>query len=268
MNREAITNKVSETVQKVIVDGTAIIPFVKPDVQDVVSNVNSLSNNLLSLKSPKDFFDERLLVETLDRAAKDYTRNAQIVAGASGGATGTIGIAGIIVDVPILIAATVGMVRRQALVYGFTEIEENEGDRIPLLLAVGAAIGADIAISQVSKTLAIEGGVRAAVITIERYLAGKISEELAAKIVLRWIPRAIPIISAFTGAALDAWFLNMAGKKSADYFRERHLLIRKQVAAIGNKKDEAQLKQIIEETNPTNIITKSISDNENTTLGS
>ena len=62
-----------------------------------------------------------------------------MVAVTSGLGTGFFGMPGLAVDLPVLVANTVGLVRRHALVYGFTTIEDSTSDPKPLLFALGAS---------------------------------------------------------------------------------------------------------------------------------
>ncbi len=225
--RDELARDISSAVETIIVKGTNIMPFVRPDVNEVVKKVNNLSNDTLHLQKPADFFGPRVLVGTLDQAAKDYVRNAQMVATGSGGATGSLGLPGLAIDLPILVASTVGMVRRHALVYGFTDIEEAGGDRVPLLFAFAAALGAENAISRVSARI----GAGIAGDTMERLLARVVSEEMATRIATRWLARVVPVVSSVTGAALDYLFLAEAGRRSMKHYRDRHMLVRQQMVA-------------------------------------
>ena len=225
--RELLLRAASDAIETIVVKGTNLVPFVRPDPQDVVRKVNTLSNGQFNLEQPSQFFDPRLLVDVLDEVASDYTRSTQLIVTGSGGASGSLGLPGLALDVPVLVSAAVGLVRRHALAYGFTDIEEAKGDSAPLLVAFGAALGAEGAIARV--TTRIAAGATGE--TMERLLARVVSEELAAKLVASWIPRAVPVISSVTSAALDYLFLREVGRRSARYFRRRHLLVRRQLAA-------------------------------------
>lgn len=233
MKREELAQQISHAVETVIVKGSDMVPFVRPDVADVVRKVNGLSNGTLALQTPADFFDSRLLITTLDEAARDYLRSAQLVATGSGGATGTLGLPGLALDLPVLVASTVGMVRRHALVYGFSDIEEAKGDRVPLLLAFATALGAESAIDRLATRL----GASLAGPSIERLLARVVSEEMATRIATRWLARAVPLVSSATGAALDYLFLREVGRRSMRHYRERNLQVRRQMMAARDSVD-------------------------------
>jgi len=224
MNRNVIGDEIAGAVETVIVRGTNLIPFVRPDRAEIFKRVNDLSGDTLLLRQPADLFDERLSIGTLDQVAKDHIRNAQVIATTSGGATGLIGLPGLALDLPILVACTVGMVRRHALTYGFTEIEDADGDRLPLLLAFGAAMGADAAIDRI----AVRVGTSLTSRTTQRLLARAVSEEMAATLTTRWLTRAVPLISSAASAALNWMFLREAGKRSMTHYRSRNLLVRQQ----------------------------------------
>lgn len=216
-------------LETVVVKGTDRLPFVKPDVNDIVARVDTLSRHTLKLNVPVDFFDSRLQMDVLDWVAKEHTRKAQLVAMGSGASSGTIGLPGLAIDAPILVATTVGLVRRHALIYGFTEIEDQRGEAMPLLMALGASVGAEFAIDRLTPRFAEKIGVDVGTALVERFLMKRISEQLAAKIIVSWLPRAVPIIGAATSAALNYGFLSVIGRQSSRHYREQHTLVRRQL---------------------------------------
>ncbi len=133
---------------------------------------------------------------------------------------------GLAVDLPVLVANTVGLVRRHALTYGFTTIEDSTSDPTPLLLALGASVGADMVIDRVGITVGEKVGLDLGTKVVEKYLVTRISEQFAARIITSWLPRLVPIIGTATIAALDTAFLTLAGRESTRYFRKRHLEVR------------------------------------------
>ncbi len=242
MLRKRLADQIYGALENVIVKGTGRLPFVTPDADEIVARVNTLTHQRLSLRVPGDFFDPRIPVEALDWAANEYTRRAQLVAVTSGAGTSTIGLMGVAVDVPILVATTVGLVRRHALVYGFTELEDSRGDAVPLLMALGAAFGAEITIGQLTPRFARWAGVDVGTRLIERYLLTRISERVANELIVHWLPRAVPVIGAAAAAALDYAFLRVAGRRSQKHYRAQHLLVRGQLAG----RDEDALNQLLQ----------------------
>jgi hypothetical protein len=59
MNREELGQQIAGAVETVIVRGSDLVPFVKPDRVEIVKRVNELSGHALHLQTPADFFDER-----------------------------------------------------------------------------------------------------------------------------------------------------------------------------------------------------------------
>jgi uncharacterized protein (DUF697 family) len=230
LSRRKLIDQLYHTLELAVVKGTGVVPFVKPDVDDIVAQVNTLSGRTLDLRKPADFFDERLSVDVLDRVADDHTRKAQLLAATAGAGTGSLGLPGIALDVPILVTATVGLVRRHALTYGFTEIEDSQGDAVPLLLALGASVGAEFTIDQIAPRFAQKVGVDVGGKLVERFLLKRISEELAAKIMTSWLPRAVPVLGAATAAALDYAFLRATGWRSSRHYHAQHVSVRGQLA--------------------------------------
>jgi hypothetical protein len=228
--REQLSNNVAEVLEALIVKGTGMFPGVKPNAAEIVDRVNTLTYYQLRMREPIDFFDTRVNVEVLDKAAKEQTRRAQVVAATSAVGTGFFGVPGFAVDLPVLVANTVGLVRRHALTYGFTTIESSTSDPTPLLLALGASVGADMVIDRVGITVGEKLGLDLGTKVVEKYLVSRISEEFAARIITSWLPRFVPIIGVATIAALDTAFLTLTGRQSTRYFRKRHLEVRQLIA--------------------------------------
>jgi hypothetical protein len=229
--REQISNNVAEILETLIVKGTGLFPGVKPNAVEIVERVNTLTYYQLRLQEPIDFFDPRVDVKVLDKVAKEQTRRSQVVAVTAGAGTALFGIPGLAVDLPVLVANTVGLVRRHALTYGFTTVEDSTNDPTPLLLALGASVGADMVIDRVGIKVGEKIGLELGSKIVERYLVKRVSEQFAARLLTSWLPRLVPIIGTVTIAALDTAFLTLAGRESSRYFRQRHLDVRKYVAA-------------------------------------
>ncbi len=236
--REQLSNNVAEILETLIVKGTGVFPGVKPNTAEIVERVNTLTYYRLRLQAPIDFFDPRVDVRVLDKVAKDQTRKAQVVAVTSAVGTGFFGVPGFAVDLPVLVANTVGLVRRHALTYGFTTIENSTSDPTPLLLALGASVGADMVIDRVGIAVGEKVGLDLGTKVVEKYLVSRISEEFAARILTSWLPRFVPVIGVATIAALDTAFLTLTGRQSTRYFRKRHLEVRQFIASA--QADRAQ----------------------------
>ena len=240
--REQLANNVAEILETLIVKGTGIFPGVKPAPVEIVERVNALTYYQLRLREPLDFFDPRVDVKVLDKVAKEQTRRSQVVAVTAGIGTGFFGLPGLAVDLPVLVANTVGLVRRHALTYGFATIEDSTNDPTPLLLALGASVGADMVIDRVGLKVGETVGLELGTKIVEKYLVTRVSEQFAARIVTSWLPRLVPVIGTATVAALDTAFLTLAGRESTRYFRKRHLEVRHFIAAT--QVDRVQWKAI------------------------
>jgi uncharacterized protein (DUF697 family) len=236
--REQLSNNIAELLETFIVKGTGMFPGVKPSAAEIVERVNTLTYYQLRLKEPIDFFDPRVDAKVLDKMAKEQTRRSQVVAVTAGISTGFFGLPGLAVDLPVLVANTVGLVRRHALAYGFTTIEDSTNDPTPLLLALGASVGADMVIDRVGVKVGEKVGLDLGTKIVEKYLVSRISEQFAARIVTSWLPRLVPVIGTATIAALDTAFLTLVGRESTRYFHKRHLEVRQIIAAT--KVDRSQ----------------------------
>jgi hypothetical protein len=241
-NREQLSSGISDIIETLIVKGTGVFPGVKPNPVEIVDHVNVLTRYQPHLHEPVDFFDARLPLAVLDKVAKDQTRKSQYVAVASGLGTGFFGMPGLAIDLPVLVANTVGLVRRHALAYGFTTIEDSTSDPKPLLFALGASIGADMVIDRVGTTIGEKVGLDLSTKLVEKYLVKRVSEQFAARLMTSWLPRLVPIIGTATIAALDTAFLTLAGRESARYFRQRHVVVRQYLATTNI--EHAQWKSI------------------------
>jgi hypothetical protein len=229
--REQLSNNVADILETLIVKGTGMFPGVKPNAAEIVDRVNALTYYQLRMRESADFFDPRVDVRVLDKVAKEQTRRAQVVAATSAVGTGFLGIPGLAVDLPVLVANAVGLVRRHALTYGFTTIENSTSDPTPLLLALGASVGADVVIDRVGVAVGEKVGLGLGTRVVEKYLVSRVSEEFAARIVTSWLPRFVPVIGIATIAVLDTAFLTVTGRQSMRYFRKRHLEVRQFIAA-------------------------------------
>jgi hypothetical protein len=229
--REQISNNVAEILETLIVKGTGVFPGVKPHAAEIVDRVNTLTYYQLRLREPIDFFDPQVDVKVLEKVAKEQTRRSQVVAATAAVSTGFFGLPGLAIDLPVLVANTVGLVRRHALTHGFTTIEDSTNDPTPLLLALGASVGADMVIDRVGIKVGEKVGLELGTKVVEKYLVTRVSEQFAARIVTSWLPRMVPIIGIATITALDTAFLTLAGRESTRYFRQRHLAVRKYIAA-------------------------------------
>jgi hypothetical protein len=228
--REQVSKNVADVLETLIVKGTGVFPGVKPNSAEIVDRVNTLTYYQLRMREPIDFFDPRVDVEILTKVAKEQTRRSQMVAVTAGVSTGFFGLPGLAVDLPVLVANTVGLVRRHALTYGFTTIEDTTNDPTPLLLALGASVGADMVIDRVGIKVGEKVGLDLGTKIVEKYLVKRISEQFAARILTSWLPRLVPIIGTATIAALDTAFLTLAGRESNRYFRQRHMDVRQYLA--------------------------------------
>jgi uncharacterized protein (DUF697 family) len=228
--REQLSNNAANIIETLLVKGTGAFPGVKPPVPEIVDRVNALTYYRWQLQAPHDFFDPRLPIEALDQAAREFTRKSQIVAVTAGVSTGMLGMPGLAIDLPVLVANTVGLVRRHAVTYGFMTIEDSTDDPVPLLLALGASVGADMIIDRVGTKFGEKVGLEVGTKLVEKYLVKRVSEQFAARIVSSWLPRLVPIIGTATIATLDTLFLTAAGRQSMQYFRTRHLQLRQYIA--------------------------------------
>src|SRR6266850_4595481 len=161
-----------------------------------------------------------LQVEQLDAVAESIIRSGMKLAAVEGAGFGLGGIITIVPDLGILSAITMRTIQKLSLVYGF---EMNTDDEIAeLWIAAASAAGVDV-----SRELLEKGVVNRFVPKVIQRIAVQASGEVVEK----WSGRLIPIASSLIGAGLNYFFVRAWGERARTHFRERHLLVRRKLAA-------------------------------------
>lgn len=184
-------------------------------------------------------------LEDCDRVAASVGRRGAALAGGSGALFGVIGAAGLVADVPGLLVQAFRVIHRTGLCYG-EDCAEEELKRLPVaIFALASANTLDekqaalAAIEQdaIASNAAIRDGLERAA---ERELAkeatvfsiSNLSSAIARRLGLAKAGGALPLMGAFVGAAVNAWYLNEVAQAARVAFQLRWLRRRHSPALI------------------------------------
>ena len=156
----------------------------------------------------------------LDDVAQRTISSGMKVAAIEGAGLGIAGMITIIPDLSILAAITMRTVQKLSLLYGF---EYNTDDEIAeLWIAAASAAGVDI-----SRELLEKEVVNRFVPKVIQRIATRASTEVVEK----WAGRVVPIASSVIGAGLNYYFVRSWGERAQSHFRQKHVALRRQIAA-------------------------------------
>ena len=156
----------------------------------------------------------------LDGVAHKTITSGMKVAAIEGAGLGIAGMITIIPDLSILAAITMRTVQKLSLLYGF---EYNTDDEIAeLWIAAASAAGVDI-----SRELLEKEVVNRFVPKVIQRIATRASTEVVEK----WAGRVVPIASSVIGAGLNYYFVRSWGERAQSHFRQKHVALRRQIAA-------------------------------------
>ena len=163
----------------------------------------------------------------LDGVAHKTITSGMKVAAIEGAGLGIAGMITIIPDLSILAAITMRTVQKLSLLYGF---EYNTDDEIAeLWIAAASAAGVDV-----SRELLEKEVVNRFVPKVIQRIATRASTEVVEK----WAGRLIPIASSVIGAGLNYYFVRSWGERAQEHFRNKHVAMRRQIAAAEFAVDE------------------------------
>lgn len=159
----------------------------------------------------------------LDTVAESIIRGGMKLAVVEGAGFGLGGIITIVPDLGVLSAITMRTIQKLSLVYGF---EMNTDDEIAeLWIAAATAAGVDISRELVEKSV------------VNRFVPRviqRIAVRASAEVVEKWAGRLIPIASSAIGGVLNYYFVRAWGSRALRHFREKHLIMRKQLAGAAD----------------------------------
>src|SRR3954469_4237761 len=161
-----------------------------------------------------------LEIHELDIVAESIIRSGMKMAAVEGAGFGLGGLITIVPDLGVLSAITMRTVQKLSLLYGF---EYNTDDEIAeLWIAAASAAGVDI-----SRELLEKEVVNRFVPKVIQRIATRASTEVVEK----WAGRVVPIASSVIGAGLNYYFVRSWGERAQSHFRQKHIALRRQIAA-------------------------------------
>ncbi len=180
-----------------------------------------------------DMADIRALdVAVPDDLTRGLARRWMVAAGGLGGAVGTLGAPGFVVDVPALLATNLMAIGECACTYGFDVVEEDEhAFAIALLLAkrkrrLSGRSDVRDAIDEVRDGAGqIRGGAtrpRGTSATIGTWVRAA-AWRLARRLVRRKLGQLVPFVGAVVGAAVDADFTHQTCEIARRVYHRRFL---------------------------------------------
>jgi hypothetical protein len=156
----------------------------------------------------------------LDEVAASVIRSSMKMAAAEGAGLGLGGLITILPDLGILSAITMRTIQKLSLLYGF---EFNTDDEMAeLWIAAASAAGVDISRELLEKEV------------INRFVPRviqRIAAQASGEVVEKWAGRLIPFASSLIGASLNYYFVRAWGARAAAHFRQKHVAVRKRLAA-------------------------------------
>ncbi|MBA4284276.1 MAG: hypothetical protein C0434_01935 [Xanthomonadaceae bacterium] len=184
-------------------------------------------------------------LETCDKVAGRVGRRGAALAGGSGALFGIAGAAGLVADVPTLLVQAFRVIHRTGLCYGEDCAEEGL-QRLPV--AIFALASANTLEERQAALAAIEHDASASDAAIrdgleraaERELAkeatvfsiSNLSSAIARRLGLAKAGGSLPLMGAFVGAAVNAWYLNEVAHAARAAFQLRWLRRRYALARV------------------------------------
>jgi EcsC protein family len=156
----------------------------------------------------------------LDQVAASIVRSSVKMAAVQGAGFGLGGLLTLVPDLGFLSAITMRTIQKLSLVYGFEFNTEDE--MAELWIAAASAAGVDISRELLEKEV------------INRFVPRviqRIAAQASGEVVEKWAGRLIPVASSLIGAGLNYYFVRTWGQRAAAHFRQRHVEMRRRMAA-------------------------------------
>jgi len=177
-----------------------------------------------------------LELQTCDRLAEQVGRRAALAAGGSGALFGVAGGLGLVADLPTLLTLTFRTIHRTALCYG-EDLTPPERRRLPVAVFALAsansmeekldALHAIDAVAASDSEAGVEGVSRAAQRELAKdgvaFSLNNLGKSLARNLGWRKAGESLPLIGAFVGGSVNAWYLHDLARASRHTFQLRWL---------------------------------------------
>ena len=176
-------------------------------------------------------------LKAADAVAKHYWNWHLAYALGEGGATGAVGFAGLVADVPALLAVSLRLIRQIGICYGFDMASQQEQEYLMHVLRIGstsnvkARMESLIALKHVeqillklswqkmSRDLARKEISRRSLLASTRQFAQRMGLHLTERKALQLVP----VIGALVGASFNALFVNDVGRSAYMVYRRRRI---------------------------------------------
>jgi hypothetical protein len=170
-----------------------------------------------------------LRLKACDELAKQYWNSHCGYAAAEGAATGVIGLAGFVADIPLILSIAIREIRTIALCYGYSSSDPRETEYVLEVLRLtssghGAARTAGLkTLKELEQKIAHTVPQKKTASTKPDTSLHEFAKSLAIELVQRRALQVVPIAGAVTGAAFNAAYANDVGRTAFMCYRRRFL---------------------------------------------
>jgi hypothetical protein len=172
----------------------------------------------------------QLDLERVDKTVGYLAAKYKVTAAAEGAATGSLGAAGIAVDIPALVAIAMRAVCEYATYYGFDV--SIEGERAFAMTILGAASSSTVAAKQVALAeltkLSVLIAQRKTWAELQQLLSvqviKKIAQALGMRLTKAKLAQIVPLVGAGVGAGFNGWYVGSVTETAYHLYRERFLI--------------------------------------------
>jgi hypothetical protein len=172
----------------------------------------------------------QLDLEHVDKTVGYLAAKYKVTAAAEGAATGSLGAAGIAVDIPALVAIAMRGVCEYATYYGFDV--SIEGERAFAMTILGAASSSTVAAKQVALAeltkLSVLIAQRKTWAELQQLLSvqviKKIAQALGMRLTKAKLAQIVPLVGAGVGAGFNGWYVGSVTDTAYHLYRERFLI--------------------------------------------
>jgi hypothetical protein len=208
---------------------------------------NTINRNLilerLSRKESREIGDildiKGIPISSLDAVAKECLNFNALAATVEGGLTGTLGLNGMILDLPLLYGFLFRTIQEASLCYGYSLDSPEEKLHILKILELAHTTGNEPRKNALDELRALQLSIRGGITInrIEGMAASKSLEKIAEKIggilLRRKLALALLIIGGISGATLNYLFARQVGDTAFYSYRKRFLMDRAEERRTG-----------------------------------
>ena len=172
----------------------------------------------------------RLDLRDADKTVGYLAAKYKVAAFAEGAGTGTLGAAGIALDIPALVSLSLRAVSEYATYYGFdVALQHEQAFAMSILGAASSPTVAtkQIAMAELSK-MAVMIAKRKTCAELERMIGvqviKKIAQALGIRLTKAKLAQVVPVVGAAVGGGFNAWYVGNVTETAYHLYRERFLI--------------------------------------------